>query len=210
MCECEGSERLLAWMDGELSAEEAVAVDRHVGDCVRCRDRMFAYQRVSADVKAYRDALIAAEHRHRHAPAWVGGATGVAAIAAALALTLSVVVPRVRPAATPGLPQIQVSRTAAVQKLQPALSDRGLRRVAAPDQAVTGGRVKSIRQRRVARLTPPESWTPTESAIEILIPADAVFPPGAVPEGISFQAQLTVGRDGSAEWLWLQPWSDSH
>jgi hypothetical protein len=46
---------------------------------------------------------------------------------------------------------------------------------------------------------------PTEPAIEIAIPSDAMFPPGAVPEGVSFVADVTLGADGSAERLRLQP-----
>jgi hypothetical protein len=46
---------------------------------------------------------------------------------------------------------------------------------------------------------------PAQPAIEIAIPWDAMFPPGAVPEGVSFVADLTLGADGSAERLRLQP-----
>jgi hypothetical protein len=49
------------------------------------------------------------------------------------------------------------------------------------------------------------NWIPVESVIEIVIPAEAVFPPGAVPEGVSFNADLTIGADGSARGLWLRP-----
>jgi hypothetical protein len=46
---------------------------------------------------------------------------------------------------------------------------------------------------------------PAEPAIEITIPSDAMFPPGAVPEGVSFVAEVILGADGSAERLRLQP-----
>jgi hypothetical protein len=49
------------------------------------------------------------------------------------------------------------------------------------------------------------SWTPTEPAIQIIIPAEAMFPPGAVPEGINFIAELDIASDGSAQGLRLQP-----
>ena len=41
--------------------------------------------------------------------------------------------------------------------------------------------------------------------IQIAIPADEMFPPGAVPEGIHFVADLTIAPDGSAERLQLRP-----
>jgi hypothetical protein len=42
-----------------------------------------------------------------------------------------------------------------------------------------------------------------EPAIEIAIPADAMFPPGAVPTGMSFMAELTIAADGTALQLGL-------
>jgi hypothetical protein len=44
-----------------------------------------------------------------------------------------------------------------------------------------------------------------EPVIRIAIPADEMFPPGAVPEGIRFAADLTIAADGSAERLRLRP-----
>jgi hypothetical protein len=41
--------------------------------------------------------------------------------------------------------------------------------------------------------------------IQIAIPADEMFPPGAVPEGMHFVADLTIAADGSAERLRLRP-----
>jgi anti-sigma factor RsiW len=49
------------------------------------------------------------------------------------------------------------------------------------------------------------SWTPAEPAIQIAIPAAAMFPPGAVPEGLTFIADVTIAADGSAERLRLRP-----
>jgi hypothetical protein len=37
------------------------------------------------------------------------------------------------------------------------------------------------------------------------IPADAVFPPGAVPEGVSFTADVSIGPDGSAQQIRFRP-----
>ena len=46
---------------------------------------------------------------------------------------------------------------------------------------------------------------PDEPVIQIAIPADEMFPPGAVPEGMHFVADLTIAADGSAERLRMQP-----
>ena len=49
------------------------------------------------------------------------------------------------------------------------------------------------------------SWTPAEPAIQIAIPAAAMFPPGAVPDGLTFIADVTIAADGSAQRLRLRP-----
>ena len=49
-----------------------------------------------------------------------------------------------------------------------------------------------------------ENWMAAGPAIQISIPGDAMFPPGAVPEGISFVAELSVAADGSPERIDLQ------
>jgi hypothetical protein len=45
----------------------------------------------------------------------------------------------------------------------------------------------------------------SEPAVEIAIPADAIFPPGAVPEGVGFTADVTIAPDGSARQVRLRP-----
>jgi len=44
-----------------------------------------------------------------------------------------------------------------------------------------------------------------EPSVQIAIAAAAMFPPGAVPEGVSFVADLSIGADGSARQVRLQP-----
>ena len=52
---------------------------------------------------------------------------------------------------------------------------------------------------------PSAAWQPAEQTIQIIIPADALFPPGAFPEGVSFVADLRLAADGSAGGLALRP-----
>jgi hypothetical protein len=49
------------------------------------------------------------------------------------------------------------------------------------------------------------NWFPTEAPVYIAIPADALFPPGAFPEGVGFVADVNLRPDGSAQRLRLQP-----
>ena len=50
----------------------------------------------------------------------------------------------------------------------------------------------------------PHSWQPTETAVEIAIPAEAVLPPGAMPEGMNFIAELSIAPDGSVKQIRLR------
>jgi Putative zinc-finger len=50
-----------------------------------------------------------------------------------------------------------------------------------------------------------DDWQFAQPAIQIAIPAEAMFPPGAVPEGVNFTADLTISADGSAQGLVLEP-----
>jgi anti-sigma factor RsiW len=48
-------------------------------------------------------------------------------------------------------------------------------------------------------------WQLVQPAIQIAIPAEAMFPPGAVPDGVNFTADLTISTDGSTQGLVLEP-----
>jgi hypothetical protein len=45
---------------------------------------------------------------------------------------------------------------------------------------------------------------PVDTAIEIAIPAEAMFPPGAMPNGINFIAELRIAPDGSVKQVRLR------
>ena len=47
-------------------------------------------------------------------------------------------------------------------------------------------------------------WQPTETAVEIAIPAEAMFPPGAMPKGLNFVAELSIAPDGSVKQVRLR------
>jgi hypothetical protein len=63
--------------------------------------------------------------------------------------------------------------------------------------------------RRKASLPEPlrrsESLWTNQAPVYIAIPADALFPPGAFPEGVGFVADVNLRPDGSAQRLRLQP-----
>ena len=85
---CEFSEKLIAWLDRELPAEEAAEVERHLAGCSECRSGVDAYKRVSGEFDAYCDAAIASSAR-RGVPRWTPVAVATAAAAALVALFLA-------------------------------------------------------------------------------------------------------------------------
>jgi hypothetical protein len=183
---CDFSGRLVAWMDRELPDNEAADVERHIRDCSECGGRVNAYEQVSLAFIAYCDAAMERE-THRRLPRWVPVLLSGAAAAAVLLLVFhptNVKQMPVRPRVADAAPAVVVET---VTETAPRLVKRVHRRhVTAP--------VK----------TPNASWASAEPAIQIAIPVDAMFPPGAVPEGITFIADLSMAADGSVQGLRLQ------
>jgi len=191
MCDFPG--RLVAWLDGEMPEGEAAEVQRHVQSCVECRSRVDAYERVSKGVNAYCDEAVATKV-HRGAVRW----ELVLSAAAVVGIALLMAFPRAR-----------VERTLAQQPVAaaPALHDAAAAGSAARVFETAPVPEQKIHRRRVAVPAQIQStnWVAAEPGIQIAIPAEAMFPPGAVPEGINFVAEVSIAPDGSAQGLRLQP-----
>ena len=188
---CDFSGKLIAWLDRELPEGETCDVERHVNSCAECQAQISRYEQAAHLFDAYCEALLEFK-AHRRIPGWVPLVAGPAAVAA-LGFLLAFV---------PGPAETLPSRTPMATTPPPAIFKTALdpthvkqhRRVIAPAQLA-------------ARNAQPagENWMAAEPAIQISIPGDAMFPPGAVPEGISFVAELSVAADGSPERIHLQP-----
>jgi len=179
---CDFSGKLIAWMDRELTECEAEAVERHVRACAECRRRIHEFEEVSRAFAGYCDAAVKVPPR-AGLPYWVPTVSSAAAVAALLLVFLR---PLVQPVPLP--PRVaQAAPTIAVQTAP------GVAPPVRPRHMIT--QVK----------TPVMSWEQAEPAIRIAIPAEAIFPPGAVPEGVNFVAELSIAADGSAQALRLQP-----
>jgi anti-sigma factor RsiW len=200
---CDFSGKLIAWLDHELPAEDAAEVERHLGLCSECRTNVDAYKRVTGDFDAYCDAEMASS-AHRGAPRWAPLATATAAAAAAGLVALFLMTPRKRvqppvdhpePAAVASLSHVHVSTTApASANVIPRIHRRH------SDTAATVQNTSAnVPQEQNAFVQP------NEPMIQIAIPADEMFPPGAVPEGTQFVADVTIAPDGSAERMRLRP-----
>ena len=187
---CNDSTRLVAWMDGELAEHEAAEIEQHVQACAECRACIAAYENTSREFAAYYEAAteIALTKAPRKLRRWV---PVVAATAAAAVIALLALLPRAAtktPVKATSAPQ--VATTQPPVEVEPA---------AKPLPRVHRAHVVAHRK------APATNWAMADPAtIQIAIPADAVFPPGVVPEGVTFIANLTVA-DGSVQGVRLQP-----
>jgi hypothetical protein len=182
MCDVQG--KLTAWLDEELPQEEAAEVAGHVEGCAECRSDREAYERVSRTFDAYCEAVMTA-NMHHGMPRWVPALAG--AVVAAAVLFLSFPRARVEPRALPS--PVAAAIPVKVLDATPAAS----KRVHRPHPPVARVREQIDR------------WRPAESAVQIAIPAEAMFPPGAMPEGMNIIAEVCIGADGSVERLRLRP-----
>jgi anti-sigma factor RsiW len=203
MCD-EFSARLIAWIDGELPENEAAEVARHLGTCVECRARVEMYRETSGAVADYCEAVVAESGAGMRGTRLLPVVAGAAAVIALMLAVPWARVARHKTKAYAAPVEANVGEPAAV----PAIP----RETARPKAPVKGG-VKLRREVVAARTpvaTPATSapsavgWAPAEPAIEVAIPAEAMFPPGAVPEGVSFVANVSVGADGTTQQLRLR------
>jgi hypothetical protein len=197
---CDFSGKLIAWLDHELPAEKAAEVERHLADCSECRSGVDAYKRVSGEFDAYCDAAIASNAR-RGVPRWAPVVLGAGAAAALVALFLAMPQTRVESPA--------FHRPQTVVAASPVIVTNGLAVSISPAQRVHRRRAvapASIQIGSSASVQNQNAYLqPDEPMIQIAIPADEMFPPGAVPEGMHFVADVTIAADGSAERLRLRP-----
>jgi hypothetical protein len=192
---CDHSGRLMAWLDRELGNDEMVELERHIGACSECRSRLDSYKQSSATFDAYCDAVVSAKTHRRRVPRWVPVLTTAPAAAITVTLALVLLRARVEPPALPPPVQVQVQANPSAMVLENA-------------PAPTPAPGKTMHRPRVTTPgTPPQTanWQHTERAIQISIPAESMFPPGAVPQGVDFIADLSIAADGSAEQIRLRP-----
>jgi anti-sigma factor RsiW len=185
---CQHAGKLMAWLDRELGNDEMVELERHIGACGECRSRLESHKQVSATFDAYCDAVLSTKTPKRNLPRWVPVLATTAAAAIAATLVFVLLRGRVEPPALPPAVRVQAPPPAAV-----------VENVTAPSKPVHRQRPAAHVPRQIA------NWQPTERAIQISIPAESMFPPGAIPEGVNFVADLSIAADGSAEQVRLRP-----
>jgi anti-sigma factor RsiW len=186
---CDVQAKLIAWLDRELPKDEAIAVERHIEGCGECRSWVTAYEQVSETFDAYCDAVMARK-APRQVPRWVPVLAG--AVVAATVICLAFL-------RTRGAPPAVIVPTAAIASAPvPGPSPE-----AEPRPALKKPKIR--RQRlapRIREFATPEQTM--DAAIEIAIPAEAMFPPGVMPNGISFIANMRIAPDGSVRQVYLR------
>jgi len=177
---CDLQAKLVAWLDGELPVDEAAAVETHVRECRTCRSQMTAYEKVSRDFDRYCEAVFEAGTERRTLP-WIP----VLATAAAAVIISFVIYYRTRVAPpAPAFPPVVRAQPAPIPmpvSVAGPAPGKATRHKPTPPTHKTSG--------------PP--WEPWETSVEIAIPAESIFAPGAMPEGMRLIGELRIGPDGS-------------
>jgi anti-sigma factor RsiW len=191
--------KLIAWLDHELPEHEAAEVRQHLRECKECQDRLKAYQQVGSAVNAYCDQALAAE-----VPSGTTRWRLALTAAALVAIALLGVFPRARDPQTMTRQPVTAAPALhnAATMASPAMA---LETSATPEKPQDHQRNVHRHPAALGAQNRARNWLSPEPAIQIAIPAEAMFPPGAVPEGINFIADLSIGPDGSAQRLRLQP-----
>lgn len=204
MCEFTGT--LIAFLDHELPAEEAVQVELHLETCSECRGRLGVYSKIGRDIEAYCDDAIASG-AHRGMRRWIPAASAAGAIAAVVALFL--LWPRMRAEAPAVHAPIQTMAEAPVLAVKTFPEAGPAEPVQKSRRTQTASRGKGVVESPDPGVAPQRTQVgyapPNEPTIQIAIPAEEMFPPGAVPAGMNFVADLTIAADGTAEAVRLRP-----
>jgi hypothetical protein len=159
---CEYSGRLIAWLDQALPDEEAANVEWHVRQCAECRGAVSAYREVSEAFLVCYETAVAPRPRRKTSLWTIGGV----AVAAAAITAILLIQPRAEKLSIP-IPSAPHAPAMAFERppvpVVPVLARRN---------------------------QPPSQWFPVEPTVQVALPADALFPPGAVPPGFSFIADV--------------------
>jgi|SRR5215469_3723267 len=173
---------LVAWLDNELPPVEAAGVALHLESCDGCRRQCDAFRDTSAALRLYTDAMFTTAHVRSRLPRWVPVLAALAA-AAVVAILLAFPGKQVVP------PSAISSPVGAIPARQ--ISSAEPLALAAPKPVARHHTVSAVPRRTIA------AWPSADTAVEIAIPADAVFAPGALPEGMRLFGEMHIGPDGS-------------
>jgi len=189
---CEYSTKLVAWLDQELPPGDAATMEQHVPECHECRDLVIVYQDVGRTFEQYTKEMDLRPAARRSKRSVI---LALASALAAAAVVLFVVAPHHRPDELPRpnqMPRVDAAPPPAAA-------------IALPSERSRPHSAAFRRRATIPKPVPIQSWMPVQPTIQIAIPSDALFPPGAVPDGFAFVADLSLAADGSPAELALRP-----
>jgi len=199
MCNFTGN--LVAWLDDELAPSEAAKVEQHVRSCSDCSQQVSRFKQVSRDFATYYTGTVSEAKpvvvkSSRRISRWIPAAIAVAAmivLAIWIAPRTSYQAPAAPVTAKAELPPAPVTAEPA------ALS---------PTTAKPAKHFPSAAKRHPVShpgAAPNDTaMMMSEPTVRIAIPADAIYPPGAVPEGMAYFANVSFAADGSIQALRLE------
>lgn len=189
---CELRPNLVAWLDGELSPEEAAVVAGHIESCAVCRSQTDAIRRASQALRIYCESALAEKSRPNVSR--VIPLLAAASVIAAAGLFLAYTRHRVAPVA----PAAAIPVVATIPSPDASIAPSTTPRTASVVQH------KSHRKRQAVSVPVPVPWPSADTAVEIAIPADAMFAPGALPQGTRFLAEMRIAPDGTVRQVRLR------
>jgi len=193
---CDHPTKLIAWLDRELAPAEMADVKHHLAHCDECRASLAKYEQASSAFDDYCHAVMTAnpDRRHRRSVPALSAAAAALVVAVTTAIVLR---SRVQPPnATPASP---VPPIAAINAPSPPDASR------LPHALSAARKSPGAHQATAPASAPPSTWLPPQPSIQLAIPADAMFPPGAIPAGVNFIADVNFAPDGSARQMRLRP-----
>ena len=205
---CDASKRLIAWLDRELSEGEAASVERHLQDCGECRSRLSAYQRASDVFNEYCDMVSASKTPHRRARRMAGASV---AIAVAALVILLAALPRARfeqRVARSRAMRSQASSSAKAAAPPAVVPETSQAAMCSPKRVRGRSAIAAVQSETKNAPSSPirnANLLPAGPSVEVAIPAEELYPPGAVPEGVNFIADLRVAADGSPQPMRVRP-----
>jgi len=187
---CRYSTKLIAWVDRELEPEQMAELEKHLRDCGECRLNIAKYERASEIFGDYCNAVMNAVS-NRDQCRRIPILSAAAVILVLVATTAVLLRTRVQP--------LPPSPIGIVQPAQFPLVPEP------PTPPANAKRPRRVTPKLVR--TQASNWlqVPAQPAVEVAIAADSLFPPGAVPEGINFIADVSFAPDGSARQMRLRP-----
>jgi len=199
---CDFEKRLVAYLDQELPDNEAAEIGRHLEDCAECRALAAQYARTSAQFAAYCDALSAAQ-TPRKTRSSKAAALAMGAVAAAVAVAL--LAHHSRGQLRPAQAQLRMPAPSAAAP-RARMEAAPVSRPQATAAAVRPGVAKAPHQSLAARVPKAQAdFILPGPAVQIMIPADAVLPPGAAPAGTNYVVDFSIAPDGSAQGIRVSP-----